>query len=252
MGASGRNSGGSRVSQDMDREKVRLDARDRESKKDLFSRYPKLASYSQMDEDKQASDTLDYAKNFNQYGQDVNGIYHPGVFNGDDRQLQTFIHQVGLNDKPTLVDSKNFDSMVKANAVDGNVIYRGVVDGNPGSIIDYYKTGDYTLIGMGIYGQGNYFSNSKATARSYSDGNPKNIVKAYIDKHKASVIDYTQLRHDFRNSPYSKYVNSSSKKANGLLSVYALNKGYNVIRVDQGYGENYYVALDRSALVFEK
>lgn len=252
MGASGRNSG-SRVTQDMSREKVRLDARERESKKDLFQRYPKLSAYSQMDEAKQATDALEYAKNFSQYGQDVNGTYHPGVFRGDDRQLQTFIHQVGLNDKPTLIDAKDFDSSAKANAVDGNVIYRGVSDNNPGSIINYYKNGNYTLTGMGIYGQGNYFSNELRRAKSYSDGDPKNIVKAYIDKHKASVINYNQLAQEFTKSPYYKQVKSlNGHKANGMLSVYALNKGYNVIRVPQGGGENYYVALDRSALVFEK
>ena len=161
--------------------------------------------------------------------------------------FQRFIYNSGLNDKPDVVSDKTLDSM------NGTEIFRTV-----NSVYDRANDISYTAPqitkqvmagrvtrtsdnGGSVYGRGIYFANNKADSVVY--GNTKgNIQKTAIMRGKlnsnAKVINYSNAL-----SGCSQEINSGSKLGKALkkcdyhsqVSIYAMSKGYNVIKNGGGY-----------------
>ena len=164
--------------------------------------------------------------------------------------FQNVLTGAGLNAKPTVISDEEFDKYVRDNKT--QVLYRGV-NGNREFTGDDFQNqtryGDYTSTGRGIYGDGLYFTTNVVEAHNYG----KSIMKMTLSKN-AKVIDYQKLNNQFKkelkNNPnlhktlLQKYDQSSG------LSIYALQKGYNVIHVKGGnHGTDFYAALTRDAMI---
>ena len=94
-----------------------------------------------------------------------------------------------------------------------------------------------TYLGNGVHADGIYFTNKNDTASGYAVGNGK-VMKACLDSN-ARIVDISQLD--------SLAVETEIYDKASL----ALYEGYNVIKVRISSNEDYYIALDRSSLVFE-
>lgn len=180
---------------------------------------------------------------------------------------QKVVEGLGLDDKPVVVSQDEFDKIVEEN---GYIpLWRGVysVDPNGREVAMNTMFGDRTYVGDGIHGDGIYFSTDYDTANGYSGGGGLNgdakgygiVMAAVINPKKAHIIT-EQALYDMFNKDLAKS-GLSTFEINMDLSSYALYKGYNVIHVPGGNagqygstyaegGEDYYVPIERSALVF--
>ncbi len=209
----------------------------------------------------------------------MNTVNKTTVKMGISSRLQKTIQHFNMNEKPTVLDDASFDSAVSSQALDGQTIYRGVY-GNQQLTADqmnqYLMYGDNTLVGRGIHGDGLYFSTRLNTGRGYSDGTPGSVTTAYIDKSKAKSITEGALRRMYVKesaavqSAFGSFPgNRPTAVSTSVMPQYALYKGYNVIHVPGGNrggyvahvnnsygvkngGEDYYVPLTRSVLVFRE
>ena len=182
-------------------------------------------------------------------GMDYNDLVNQGL-NGNN-PLQRLVDKLNLHEKPVVLDDDAFDKMVS----DNNMlqIYRGVYGNRYLSSDDVVKHTMYankTYVGDGIHGDGLYFSTDPTTAKVYGSSR----MTAVINPNKAKIITESKLDNMMRNDPnYSPNVFRDK-------SQYALYKGYNVIQAVGGNGgishanggEDYYIPLDRSALIFRK
>lgn len=184
-----------------------------------------------------------------------NSYYDQQGLNGSN-PTQRLVEELDMNQKPVVVDDDTFNKLAKAqNAV---VLYRGVTDNGTLSgkdIANQTMYGDKTYVGDGIHGNGLYFSTDQRTAKSYARyGNSGAVMKAMIDPSKARVIDEDTLLRMWGNEvrPNSTYRD---------IANLAIKKGYNVIHAPggngstpynkkTGRGEDFYIPIDRSALIF--
>lgn len=156
-------------------------------------------------------------------------------------KTQSVIHKLGMHEKPEVVSREEFEQI--ASQSPSGKIYRGVKE-NPNlgvsaqDIIDLTVSGDQTFIGYGIHSDGIYFSTNTRTAEGYA-GRTGAAMEACISP-KARVVDGRELVQE-SNDPSRYTINDPG--------IYALYKGYNVLKLSE-LGEDYYIALDRSALVF--
>ena len=189
-------------------------------------------------------------------------LYKQGL-NGDN-PVQRLVDKLNLHDKPVVLDDDAFDKMVK----DNNMIeiYRGVWGNgkaNADDVRNQTMYGDKTYIGDGIHGDGIYFSTAQYTAKSYG---PTRMT-AVINPNKAKIITESKLQSMYYNDPVvKKYQNDYMDTPFRNISQYALYKGYNVIQAvggngssnfnaynkKTGLGEDFYIPLDRSTLIFRK
>ena len=173
---------------------------------------------------------------------------------------QAVVADLGLNDKPTVVQKGQVNQIAKQNGTP--VMYRGVTGNTKANMTseDIAKQMMYdplNRLGGGYYGDGFYFSNRKITAQSYAVGGT--VVKATLSPN-AKVIDYNTVATEVfnykathRNSNINfASLGRSSQWGNVGESIMALRKGYNVIRMPVTGGENFYIVIDRSALVVEE
>lgn len=176
--------------------------------------------------------------------------------------LQKMIYGLGMNDKPEIVDAATFKQLTTGPGA-LKPLYRTVndttVNGIPVTaqdICDMLIDGDTTYVGVGIHGDGLYFSDSLSGSKAYGDSSCK-TVGAVLNK-KAKVISEKQLR-----SLYDNFVKAhpQSRKALGFarsksyhdsMSQFALTQGYNVISSQQSSREVYYTVLDRSVLTMTR
>lgn len=186
------------------------------------------------------------------YSMSNNDLYNQGL-NGTG--LQRAVLAMGLAGPGRIMPDEDFDKAVSQAALHGMELYRGSSAGAINNLIN----GDVAYIGEGIHGDGIYFSTDLSTARMYGS----HRVTAFIDKGLAKVITEERL-WDMRNNE-SPDVQRVFGGDSGLSS-YALYKGYNVIHVPGGNsgdrhsiaargkseGEDYYVPLTRTVLVFRK
>lgn len=173
-----------------------------------------------------------------------------------DTDYQKFIYNIGLNDKPTLVDDATLNSM------SGTEIFRTVnsvydrkndISYNADQICKQIQGGRITRTsdnGGSVYGRGLYFADSKRDSSLYgnSKGNVKKTaqVRAKLNSN-AKIISHSQAQHGV-----SAEIKSGSKLGQALskcdyasqASIYALSKGYNVITSGHGY----YNVLNRQAM----
>ena len=175
------------------------------------------------------------------------------------QHFQALVHELNLHDKPVVLPDDEFFNQAKGNALNGDIMYRGV--GSERSL-NSLMFSNITYIGDGIHGDGLYFTTKLDTAVKYSRYS-YNIGRAYIDKDKAKVITESSLMRKLSNESIEVRRRFSGDSG---LSAYALHKGYNVIHVPGGNsgssysirsrgkrnGEDYYVPLVRDVLVFSE
>ena len=139
---------------------------------------------------------------------------------------------------PQVVSREDFDKYVKdSGAV---VCYRGVkdIDSMTGENMQFqmaYNTQE-PYFGDGIFGDGLYFSTRKDTAESYAG---RAEISTCAVRPDAKILEYGSPEHD-----------KAKKRVQTMDdSVAALCSGYDVIHKKQGSNEDYYVILNRAALV---
>lgn len=139
---------------------------------------------------------------------------------------------------PQVVSREDFDKYVKdSGAV---VCYRGVkdIDEMTGENMQFqmaYNT-QKPYFGDGIFGDGLYFSTRKDTAESYAG---RAEISTCAVRPDAKILEYGSPEH----AKAKKRVQTTDD------SVAALCSGYDVIHKKQGSDEDYYVILNRAALV---
>lgn len=139
---------------------------------------------------------------------------------------------------PQIVSREDFDKYVKdSGAV---VCYRGVkdIDSMTGENMQFqmaYNTQE-PYYGDGIFGDGLYFSTRKDTAESFAG---RAEISTCAVRPDAKILEYGSPEHE----KAKKRVQTTDD------SVAALCSGYDVIHKKQGSDEDYYVILNRAALV---
>ena len=177
-----------------------------------------------------------------------------------DNDFQKLTYNLGLNDKPQLVDDNVLDGM------NGTELFRNVnavndtrnrIRYNADDIANQVQKGSVTRVsdsGGSAYGRGIYFADNYKDSAIYGDnmGNIKKtaVVRAKLNSN-AKVIDFYDARNDM-----VKEIKSGSKLGKVLnkcdvpsaVSIYAMAKGYNVIHS----GASYYNILNRNAVTMSK
>lgn len=146
---------------------------------------------------------------------------------------------LGMVETPQVVSKDDFNKYVEESGA--VVCYRGVKNtpDMSGASMLYqmaYNTQE-NYFGDGIYGDGLYFSTDQNTAVAYSNGSE--AVAMCAIRPDAKVIDYKspeieKARKDLGTSDYA---------------VAAMCSGYDVIKVKMGSDEDYYVVLNRAAMI---
>lgn len=180
-----------------------------------------------------------------------------------DNYYQRFIYNMNLNDKPTLVDDATLDS------ISGEEMWRTVnsvrdsvhdINYDADEIIRQVQVGSITRVsdnGGSAYGRGIYFATDKSDASIYGNvrGNVKKTaqVRAKISSN-AKVIDfYDAMKLDGNGKVSQKLANVMGKIPKwDSISIMALAKGYDAIKVDFGNSNSYYTVLNRKALIMSK
>lgn len=173
-----------------------------------------------------------------------------------DNDFQKFIYNVGLNDKPQLVDDATLNSMT------GTELFRTVnsvydkkndISYNADQIARQVQAGRVTRVsdsGGSVYGRGIYFADSKSGSTAYgaTRGNVKKtaMIRCKLNSN-AKMINYNNAVTGARNE-----IIKGTKLGKALAkcdrasqaSIFAMAKGYNVITSGHGY----YNILNRNAV----
>lgn len=174
--------------------------------------------------------------------------------------FQKFIYNIGLNDKPQIVDDKTLDSM------NGVEIFRTVnnvydskhdISYSADQIIKQIQLASTTRVsdnGGSVYGRGIYFADNKTGSSVY--GNTRGDVKKTAQvraklNNNANIITYSRAYNGVNSE-----INSGTKlgkilkkcDSDSRVSIYALTNGYNVI----SNGRGYYNILNRNAMTMSK
>ena len=146
---------------------------------------------------------------------------------------------LGMVETPQVVSKDDFNKYVEES---GAVIcYRGVKNtpDMSGASMLYqmaYNTQE-NYFGDGIYGDGLYFSTDQNTAIAYANGSE--AVAMCAIRPDAKVIDYKSPEIEKAR----KYLGTSD------YAVAAMCSGYDAIKVKMGGDEDYYVVLNRAAMI---
>lgn len=146
---------------------------------------------------------------------------------------------LGLRKTPQVVSLDDFNKYVEESGA--VVCYRGVANTESvsGASMLYqmaYKTQE-PYFGDGVYGDGLYFSTKQSTAISYSGGSEAIAMCAI--KPDAKVIGY-----------FSDEMHAAMKRlGTSDRAITAMCSGYDAIKVKTGQDEDYYVILNKAALV---
>lgn len=156
-----------------------------------------------------------------------------------DSAAQKVAIDLGLRKTPQVVSHDDFKKYVEESGA--IVCYRGVgnTDSMTGASMLYqmaYKTQE-PYFGNGVYGDGLYFSTNQNTAISYSNG--------------SEAIAMCAIRPDAKViGRYSQELRATMKKLGTTdISIAAMCSGYDAIKVEMSKTENYYVILNKAALV---
>lgn len=177
-----------------------------------------------------------------------------------DTDFQKFIYNIGLNDRPDIVDDATLDSMK------GTEIFRTVnnvydrqndISYTAEQIAKQVQAGRVTRTsdnGGSVYGRGIYFADNKSDSSMYGNtrGNVKKtaIIRAKVNSN-AKTVDYYSASAGARaemksGSKLGKALRKCDDKS--AVSIYAMAKGYNVITSGHGY----YNVLNRNAITMSK
>lgn len=174
--------------------------------------------------------------------------------------FQKFTYNLGLNDKPQLVDDSVLDTM------NGTELFRTVNSVNDtqnrmkwdaDTIASQIQRGSVTRVsdsGGSAYGRGIYFADDYQESGFYgnSRGNIKKtaVVRAKLNSN-AKVIDYSTATSGVRSEiSRGTKLGKALQKCDGAsrASIYAMAKGYNVLTSGHGY----YNILSRNAVTMSK
>lgn len=179
--------------------------------------------------------------------------YPDGKWGYRDNSYQKLVLNMGLNNKPTVMDDAAFTALQQQTGA--TIVYRGWSSSDSA---DRFEQSTYFHTGGGIYGDGIYFSTEKNTAISYSAvGAGHNAVTKMMINPNAKIVDIANVHAAIQNS--SQRLQQSLKKAGqvGQQNGYggndgeaqmALKMGYNVIKVSS----TYYVGLTGDAFIVSK
>ena len=178
---------------------------------------------------------------------------------------QKFVYAVNANEKPLVEDTATFLKNTPQNQriynaqngtdVNINGQYAFHLTGN--DIHDYLKFGDDTLIQNGVYGNGIYFSNSQSGSASY--GGVQSVAR--LNPATVKSVSFSQLRNEYQQwsqkmpktaQALQKHATTNKGYGANAYSQFAMLKGYNVVYENVGGGQNYYVVINRNALVYAK
>ena len=177
-----------------------------------------------------------------------------------DNDFQKMIYNIGLNDKPQLVDDATLDSM------NGTELFRTVnnvydrrndISYTADQIARQVQAGRVTRVsdnGGSVYGRGIYFADNKSDSTLYGNtrGNVQKTAQIRCKlNNNAKVINHSKARRGVNAE-----IRSGSKLGKVLsrcdydskVSIYAMAKGYNVITSGHGY----YNILNRNAVTMSK
>jgi hypothetical protein len=174
--------------------------------------------------------------------------------NGESNLKLAYEHY-GMNGKPTVSDEK-FQELKDNGAT---IIYRGVskdssTDLSPQEMTDQFRNGNTHYAGFGYDSNGTYTSTYSGTAKEYAlawDGTPAGgAVMEMAVKPDAKFIDVDEIEYKIAtevddNPDYSNLEEMWLRDP----ANYALHLGYDGITVEQGHNENYYILLNRAAVV---
>ena len=178
-----------------------------------------------------------------------------------DNDFQRLTFNLGLNDKPQLVDDSVLDTMT------GTELFRtvnSVADGrtriryNADDIASQVQRGSVTRVsdnGGSAYGRGIYFAHTYGSSAGYGNvsGNIKQtaVMRAKLNSNAKIITDSeatvgvrTEISMGTKLGKVLSKCDSASRR-----SIYAMAKGYNVI--SDGY-DDYYVILNRNAITMSK
>lgn len=200
----------------------------------------------------------------------------PNQLNDISDQTQKFVFQAGLNEKPLVLDSAQFDQYLKDNNISQNQIlarsvnsvsYRNqmgtTVKLSGDQVIDMIKYSRFNYIGgkVGgqVYGAGTYLEMNGGRSTGYGYGQIS-TMQAVLNPATAKVIGKSDLQKKalaFANThpQFRKVVGQLTFGRNSNASIYALAMGYNVIADRSGLkgaSGDYYNVIDRKALVIKK
>lgn len=148
---------------------------------------------------------------------------------------------LGMNETPQVVSKEDFNKYVEESGA--AVCYRGVryAGSMSGSNMIYQMAYDKqkNYFGNGIYGDGLYFSTDQSVADSYSDGSGA-VAKCAI-RPDAKVVE-------FRSADIE---DARKKYGTSDYAIAAMCAGYDAIKVQVSGSEDYYVVLNRAAMVME-
>jgi hypothetical protein len=173
-------------------------------------------------------------------------IYHANVDdNGQwvaggpsDRALVALADEQGFTDRPTSMNSEEFDAVVASG--DHVVMFRGVKatdDMTAAEIHAQTREGDYAP-GVGVFGNGYYMASGatgEAKAGTFADGTPGSLGR-YALRPDARTITYTELRGKFGEYYESGYRRDplATKAMNVDFGRFAMALGYDAIHVPVG------------------
>ena len=177
-----------------------------------------------------------------------------------DNDFQKMIYNIGLNDKPQLVDDATLDGM------NGTELWRTVnnvydrrndISYTADQIARQVQAGRVTRVsdnGGSVYGRGIYFADNKSDSTMY--GNTRGNVQKTAQIRCKLNGNAKVINHSKATQGVSAEIRSGSKLGKILAkcdydsqaSIYALAKGYNVITSGHGY----YNVLNRNAVTMSK
>ena len=204
-----------------------------------------LVKYQGQDDDKAArylanvAKTTDYAN------------YDDGQYGFYDNSFQKLALRLGVAHPPKEVSDSVFNQYVKQTG--GEVYYRGFSSSDSA---DRLTAANYFHTGTGVYGDGVYFTQDKATAASYGIGYNKGAIRKMTLSPDARVIDYHTLKSSMGNASTNLQSAMRAAGSKGTRSYsgndgeaqWALKNGYNVVRISSGKSA-YYYALTGDALI---
>ena len=204
-----------------------------------------LLKYQAQDDDKTARFLANVAKttDYSNYDDGQYGFY--------DNSFQKLALRLGIAHPPKEVSDSVFNQYVQQTG--SEVFYRGFSSSDSA---DRLTKANYFHTGTGVYGDGVYFTQDKATAASYGIGYNKGAIRKMTLSPDAKVIDYTTLQRSMASaSPNLQSAmraagskGSRSYSGNDGEAQWALKNGYNVVRIGSGKSA-YYYALSGDALI---
>lgn len=203
------------------------------------------------------------------------GVQMPNFLSDQKDATQEFVFQAGINEKPLVLDAKQFSQFMKDNGLTQQDVMARSVNGatyrnNDGTNVvlsaqqvnDILKTSRLNYIGGKKGGQmlggGAYFEVTGGSKTSYGS----TTMNAVLNPKTAKVITSSQLANQVRNFQRThpltaRAIGGYSTGRGGTASIYALCMGYNVITDGRAGVKNigggaYVNVIDRVALVIKE